>query len=191
MNRMPRIILIPKPSFRQEPLHLDRQTDCPGKLLVAHYHSICAGECRLGRPAPTSTRHRLCATLRDVAKRFAATELQENSFATPHRSGRASSGKPQPAMMPSMRPAAVVTIVAGLLVSGCAGHSFDCITGNSANGCAPGTIGHQQMVQEQQGEETATVIDDARCRSIAAPGSAGYLACRRHAADVRKSTQAR
>jgi hypothetical protein len=94
-------------------------------------------------------------------------------------------------MMPSMRPVALVTIAVGLFVSGCAGHSIDCITGNSNSGCAPGTIGHQQMVQEQQGEETATVIDDARCRAIAAPGSADYLACRRHAADVRKSTQAR
>jgi hypothetical protein len=108
-----------------------------------------------------------------------------------HHTGRAISIKPQTAMMPSMRPAARVTIVASLLVSGCAGHSIDCITGNSTSGCAPGTIGHQQMVQDQQGEETATIIDDARCRSIAAPSSADYLACRRHAADVRKSTQAR
>jgi len=73
-----------------------------------------------------------------------------------------------------------------LFLAGCAGHSLDCVTGTSNKDCAPGTIGHQQMVQERQGEDTVASIDDARCRSHAAPGSKDYLDCRSRAASARK-----
>ena len=63
--------------------------------------------------------------------------------------------------------------LASLLTAGCAGHSLDCITGTSSKDCAAGTIGHQQMVHERQGDDTVASIDDARCRSYAAPGSKG------------------
>jgi hypothetical protein len=48
-------------------------------------------------------------------------------------------------------------------------------------------MGHQQMTQEQQGEETVASIDDARCRAIAPPSSGDYLACRRRAAGSRSA----
>jgi hypothetical protein len=50
-------------------------------------------------------------------------------------------------------PLALMSLAASLLAAGCAGHSLDCITGTSSKDCAPGTIGHQQMVQEQQGSD--------------------------------------
>ena len=66
---------------------------------------------------------------------------------------------------------ALITVATALLLAGCAGHSLDCLTGTSSNNCAPDTLGHQQMVQQQQGDDTVASIDDARCRSYAAPGS--------------------
>jgi hypothetical protein len=93
------------------------------------------------------------------------------------------------AVIHPMRSVALMTVAASLLVAGCAGHSIDCITGTSNKDCAPGTIGHQQMVQEQQGDDTVASIDDARCRSFAAPGSKEYLDCRRRAASARKPPQ--
>jgi hypothetical protein len=51
------------------------------------------------------------------------------------------------------------TAITALLLAGCAGHSIDCVTGTSSKDCAPGTIGHQQMVQERQGEDTVASID--------------------------------
>jgi hypothetical protein len=48
-------------------------------------------------------------------------------------------------------------------------------------------LGHQQMTQEKQGDETLASIDDARCRAIAAPGSGDYLACRQRAARSRSA----
>jgi hypothetical protein len=78
------------------------------------------------------------------------------------------------------------TAITALLLAGCAGHSLDCVTGTSSKDCAPGTIGHQQMVQERQGEDTVASIDDARCLSYAAPGSKDYLECRSRAASARK-----
>jgi hypothetical protein len=78
------------------------------------------------------------------------------------------------------------TAITALLLAGYAGHSLDCVTGTSSKDCAPGTIGHQQMVQERQGEDTVASIDDARCRSYAAPGSKDYLECRSRAASARK-----
>ena len=81
--------------------------------------------------------------------------------------------------------------VAALLLAGCAGHSLDCLTGTSSNNCAADTLGHQQMVQQQQSEDTVASIDDSRCRSYAAPGSKEYLDCRRRAATVRSPPQAR
>jgi hypothetical protein len=100
----------------------------------------------------------------------------------PSDSPRQSSAKRVPARL---------TLAILLLAGGCAGHSLDCLTGTSDKGCAPGTMGHQQMVQEQQGQETTATIDDARCRSIAPLDSPDYLACRQHAADVRRTTQSR
>jgi len=86
---------------------------------------------------------------------------------------------------------APLTLAILLLAGGCAGHSLDCLTGTSDKECAPGTMGHQQMVQEQEGQETTATIDDARCRSMAPLNSPDYLACRQHAVDVRKTTQSR
>ena len=91
-------------------------------------------------------------------------------------------------MVHPMRSVALMTLAASLLTAGCAG-SIDCITGTSNKDCAPGTIGHQQMVQEQQGDDTVASIDDARCRSFAASGSKEYLDCRRRAANLRKPPQ--
>lgn len=103
-----------------------------------------------------------------------------------------SSDSPQgPTAKRALRMSTPIILVLAFLVPGCAGHSIDCITGNSTKDCAPGTIGRQQMVQDQQGEETTAAIDDARCRSMAPFNSPEYLACRNHAAEVRRSTQAR
>ena len=79
--------------------------------------------------------------------------------------------------------------LASLLIAGCAGHSLDCITGTSSKDCTAGTIGHQQMVHERQGDDTVASIDDARCRSYAAPGSKDYLDCRSRAASARRPAQ--
>jgi hypothetical protein len=91
-------------------------------------------------------------------------------------------------MVHPMRSVAII-LVGCLLIAGCAGHSLDCITGTSNKDCAPGTLGHQQMVQEQQGDDTVASIDDARCRSFAAPGSTQYLDCRRKTANARRPAQ--
>jgi hypothetical protein len=82
-------------------------------------------------------------------------------------------------------PVTLMSLAVSLLAAGCAGHSLDCITGTSSKDCAPGTIGHQQMVQEQQGNDTVASIDDARCRTFAAPGSKEYFDCRGRAANAR------
>jgi hypothetical protein len=86
---------------------------------------------------------------------------------------------------------ALITVATALLLAGCAGHSLDCLTGTSNNNCAPDTLGYQQMVQQQQGDDTVASIDDAHCRSYAAPGSKNYFDCRSRAASVRSSPQAR
>jgi hypothetical protein len=74
-----------------------------------------------------------------------------------------------------------------LVLAGCAGYSPECVTGTGTKDCATGTLGHQQMTQEKQGDETLASIDDARCRAIAAPGSGDYLACRQRAARSRSA----
>jgi len=83
-----------------------------------------------------------------------------------------------------MHPIALMTLTA-LLLGGCAGYSPACVTGTGTKDCAPGTMGHQQMTQEREGEETVASIDDARCRAYAAPGSGEYLMCRQRAATSR------
>jgi hypothetical protein len=88
-----------------------------------------------------------------------------------------------------MRSVALITLAATLLTAGCAGQSIDCITGTSSRDCAPGTIGHQQMVQERQSDDTVASIDDARCRSYASYGSPEYVDCRRRAANTRRPPQ--
>ena len=85
-----------------------------------------------------------------------------------------------------MHPIALMTLAA-LLLAGCAGYSPECVTGTGTKDCAPGTMGHQQMTQEQEGQETLASIDDARCRAIATPGSSDYLACRQRAAKSRSA----
>jgi len=85
-----------------------------------------------------------------------------------------------------MHPIALMTL-AILLLAGCAGYSPECVTGTGTKDCATGTLGHQQLTQEQQGEETLASIDDARCRAIATPGSGEYLACRQRAAKTRSA----
>jgi hypothetical protein len=87
-----------------------------------------------------------------------------------------------------MHPIALMTLAA-LLLAGCAGYSPECVTGTGTKDCAPGTMGHQQMTQEKQGEETVASIDDARCRTYATPGSGEYLACRQRAAKSRSAGQ--
>jgi hypothetical protein len=83
-----------------------------------------------------------------------------------------------------MHPIALTTLAA-LLLGGCAGYSPECVTGTGTKDCATGTLGHQQMTQEREGDETLASIDDARCRAIAVSGSSEYLACRRRAATSR------
>ena len=83
-----------------------------------------------------------------------------------------------------MHPIALMTLAA-LLLAGCAGYSPACVTGTGTKDCASGTLGHQQMNQEREGDETVASIDDARCRAHAAPGSSEYLACRQRAAKSR------
>ena len=87
-----------------------------------------------------------------------------------------------------MHPIALMTLAA-LLLAGCTGYSPACVTGTGTKDCAPGTMGHQQMTQEQQGEETVASIDDARCRAYATHGSGEYLACRQRAAKSRSAGQ--
>jgi hypothetical protein len=87
-----------------------------------------------------------------------------------------------------MHPIALMTLAA-LLLAGCTGYSPACVTGTGTKDCAPGTMGHQQMTQEKQGEETVASIDDARCRAYATPGSSEYLACRQRAAKSRSAGQ--
>jgi uncharacterized protein YceK len=81
----------------------------------------------------------------------------------------------------------MLVIFATLLLGGCAGYSPACVTGTGTKDCAPGTMGHQQMTQERQGEETVASIDDARCRAYATPDSGEYLACREQAARSRRT----
>ena len=83
-----------------------------------------------------------------------------------------------------MHPIALMTL-ATLLLAGCAGYSPECVTGTGTKDCATGTLGHQQMTQEREGEETVASIDDARCRAIAPPSSGEYLACRQRVAKTR------
>jgi hypothetical protein len=87
-----------------------------------------------------------------------------------------------------MHPIALMTL-AVLLLAGCAGYSPECVTGTGTKDCAPGTMGHQQMTQEKQGEETVASIDDARCRAYATSGSSEYLACRQRVAKSRGAGQ--
>jgi hypothetical protein len=90
-------------------------------------------------------------------------------------------------MVHPMRIIALVTVSASLLLAACAGYSPECVTGTGTKDCAAGTMGHQQMVQQQQGEETVASIDDARCRAYAVPGSREYLACRQRASSARST----
>jgi len=85
-----------------------------------------------------------------------------------------------------MHPIALMTL-AVLLLAGCAGYSPECVTGTGTKDCASGTLGHQQMTQEREGDETVASIDHARCRAIATPGSSDYLACRQRAAKSRSA----
>jgi hypothetical protein len=87
-----------------------------------------------------------------------------------------------------------MAVAASLLITGCAGNSInaiECAAGTTTKNCAEGTIGHQQMVQEQEADDTTGAIDDAKCRSFTAPGSQAYSECRRRAANDRKSSQSR
>jgi len=88
-----------------------------------------------------------------------------------------------------MHPSTLTMPLVVLLLAGCAGYSPECVTGTGTKDCAPGTMGHQQMTQEQQGDETVASIDDARCRSYAVPGSSDYLACRQRAAKLRGASR--
>jgi hypothetical protein len=75
-----------------------------------------------------------------------------------------------------------------LLLAGCAaGYSPECVTGTGTKDCATGTLGHQQLTQEREGEETVASIDDARCRAFATSGSSEYLACRQRVAKSRNA----
>jgi hypothetical protein len=85
----------------------------------------------------------------------------------------------------SMRSKALSVLTASSLLAGCAGYSPECVTGTGTKDCAPGTMGHQQMTQERQGEDTVASIDDARCRTFGQPGSSEYFACRRRAQESR------
>ena len=87
-----------------------------------------------------------------------------------------------------MHPIALMTL-AVLLLAGCAGYSPECVTGTGTKDCASGTLGHQQMTQEREGDETVASIDDARCRAYATSGSSEYLACRQRAAKSRSAGQ--
>jgi hypothetical protein len=85
-----------------------------------------------------------------------------------------------------MHPITLMTL-AVLLLAGCAGYSPECVTGTGTKDCAPGTMGHQQITQEKQSDETVASIDDARCRAIAPPSSGEYLACRQRMAKTRSA----
>jgi hypothetical protein len=86
-----------------------------------------------------------------------------------------------------MHLSALMMTLAVLLLAGCAGYSPECVTGTGTKDCATGTLGHQQMTQEHEGEETLASIDDARCRALAASGSSDYFACRQRAAKSRSA----
>ena len=79
-----------------------------------------------------------------------------------------------------MRLAPPLLMLTSILISGCAGHSVDCVMGAGHNGCTPETKEYEQMVQQQQDAKSSDDIDDAVCRSFGAePGSAAYTECRR------------
>jgi hypothetical protein len=81
-----------------------------------------------------------------------------------------------------MRQMPLIFMFASILMGGCAGHSTDCAMGVGHSDCAPGTAGHEVMVQQQQADKSVAAIDDARCRSYGAePGSPAYTECRRRA----------
>jgi len=93
-----------------------------------------------------------------------------------------------------MRSATLMTVAASLLIAGCAGNpinAVECAVGTTTKNCAEGTLGHQQMAQEQEADDTTGAIDDAKCRSFAVPGSQAYFDCRRRAANDRKPSQSR
>ena len=73
----------------------------------------------------------------------------------------------------------LMLVLASVLISGCAGHSVDCTMGVGHDGCAPGTKEYDEMVQKQQDAKMTTEIDDARCQAYGAPGTPGYVECRR------------
>ena len=67
-----------------------------------------------------------------------------------------------------------------IAIAGCAGNSLDCMTGTGHSGCAPGTEGYEQAVQQQEDAKAMAALDDARCRSYGGqPQSAAYAGCRR------------
>ena len=73
-----------------------------------------------------------------------------------------------------MRSATLMTVAASLLIAGCAGNpinAVECAVGTTTKNCAEGTLGHQQMAQEKEADDTTGAIDDAKCRSFAAPSS--------------------
>jgi hypothetical protein len=72
-------------------------------------------------------------------------------------------------------------VALGVLLSACAGHSLECETGTSVKDCAPGTAGHERLLQRQADTKTVDAMDDARCRAYAQPGTEAYRACRRRA----------
>jgi hypothetical protein len=80
-----------------------------------------------------------------------------------------------------MRLTPLIAILASALIGGCVGNSVDCAMGAGHNDCAPGTAGHQVMVQQKEAAKTTAAIDDARCRSYSEPGSEAYVDCRRRA----------
>jgi hypothetical protein len=81
-----------------------------------------------------------------------------------------------------MRLTPLILVFACVLFAGCAGHSVDCAMGADHSDCAPGTAGHDVMVQQQEATKSFAAIDDARCRSYGAePGSQAYVDCRRRA----------
>ena len=65
-----------------------------------------------------------------------------------------------------MRPIALMPLIA-LLLAGCAGYSPECVTGTGTKDCATGTLGHQQMTQEKQGDETLASIEGRTVTAVA------------------------
>jgi hypothetical protein len=69
-------------------------------------------------------------------------------------------------------------LILAVILSGCAGHSIECLDAVARSGCPPDSAAGQAFEQQRRAEQTFAEIDDARCKSFGARGSPAYAQCR-------------